>query len=61
MTGNTRRSCMERLVQVLRDRCELDAHSWFIDLGHGMGRPTMHIAALHPHVAGVRLGAYGPV
>ena len=23
-----------------------------MDLGHGMGRPTMHAAALHPRIAG---------
>ncbi len=22
-----------------------------MDLGHGMGRPSMHAAALHPHIA----------
>jgi tRNA G46 methylase TrmB len=43
---------MTRLFEVLRSRFEFDETSWFMDLGHGMGRPSMHAAALHPHIKG---------
>lgn len=32
-------------------QCEFDTTALFFDLGHGMGRPSMHAAALHPHIA----------
>ena len=36
----------------MRAKFEFDDKAWFMDLGHGMGRPSMHAAALHPPVAG---------
>ncbi len=34
-----------------RVQCEFDESALFFDLGHGMGRPSFHAAALHPHIA----------
>ena len=53
MTGNVTMGSLQRLFNTLRDRFDLNETSWFIDLGHGMGRPTMHAAALEPKIAGV--------
>lgn len=52
MTGNVTRASMHKLFEVLRNQFELGKDSWFMDLGHGMGRPTMHAAALKPGIAG---------
>lgn len=38
MTGNCTQASMGKLFEVLQDKCELGSDSWFMDLGHGMGR-----------------------
>eukprot|EP00038_Savillea_parva_P028924 m.67783 g.67783 ORF g.67783 m.67783 type:complete len:1010 (+) comp8468_c0_seq2:201-3230(+) len=52
MTGNCTQASMARLFDALQTTCELGPDSWFMDLGHGMGRPPIHAALLDPPVAG---------
>ena len=52
MTGHVTKASMSRLFDVMRTKFDFDSNAWFMDLGHGMGRPSMHAAALQPPVAG---------
>jgi hypothetical protein len=52
LKGNVTKASMEKLFDVLRSKFEFGESARFIDLGHGMGRPSIHAAALHPHIAG---------
>jgi len=52
MTGNVSKGGLAKLFDVLRTQFEFDETAYFMDLGHGMGRPTMHAAALQPRIAG---------
>eukprot|EP00045_Choanoeca_perplexa_P014204 m.165793 g.165793 ORF g.165793 m.165793 type:complete len:768 (+) comp16605_c0_seq2:52-2355(+) len=50
ITGNVTKGSMTRMLKFLRQECELDEESMLIDLGHGMGRPNLHAAALVPPI-----------
>eukprot|EP00039_Didymoeca_costata_P013910 m.218001 g.218001 ORF g.218001 m.218001 type:complete len:749 (+) comp15897_c0_seq4:426-2672(+) len=60
ITGNVTQASLSKLFEVMRTKCEMDESAWFIDLGHGMGRPSMHAAALHPHVKAAFGTEYNP-
>ncbi len=46
ITGNTTIGSLTQMLNYLRESCELDTESTFIDLGHGMGRPNFHLATM---------------
>ena len=48
MTGHVNNASLSRLFEVLKEECSLDSTSRFFDIGHGMGRPSMHAALLQP-------------
>lgn len=51
---------LAKLFDVLRSTCEFDESAYFMDLGHGMGRPTLHAAALRPRIAGAMGTEFSP-
>jgi hypothetical protein len=51
MTGNCTQGSMAHLLEFMQSKCDLDESAMFMDLGHGMGRPTIHAALLRPHIA----------
>eukprot|EP00049_Salpingoeca_infusionum_P002758 m.59463 g.59463 ORF g.59463 m.59463 type:complete len:792 (-) comp11772_c0_seq2:1918-4293(-) len=50
ITGNITKGSMSKVLQYLQKHCELDESAIFLDLGHGMGRPNLHVAALTPRI-----------
>eukprot|EP00042_Codosiga_hollandica_P044738 m.446107 g.446107 ORF g.446107 m.446107 type:complete len:725 (+) comp56864_c0_seq10:31-2205(+) len=50
ITGTCTKKSFEKLFDALVTKCEFGSSSSFMDLGHGMGRPSLHVAALHPHI-----------
>lgn len=35
---------MQKVVNILKDKCEMDHKSLFIDVGAGLGKPNMHVS-----------------
>ncbi|EGD72899.1 hypothetical protein PTSG_04628 [Salpingoeca rosetta] len=50
ITGHATKGSMAKLLTLLQNKCELNENATFLDLGHGMGRPNFHAAALTPPV-----------
>lgn len=56
MYGELTRGSMDAIFKLLKDECELNDKSSFIDIGSGLGKPNFHAAQMGIHLSiGVEL------